>query len=254
MAVLLTHAGWNKPDGYLTITERTSAVGREAFAAIGCPDVGPTGLPIHEVFSRAVRLAAEQGHVPLSRAISDYAADVWTDGFVPPSEADLMAESSTADVEPATAPPLQSDRVEFVAPEASDIIEYSVSPRSGEKARREESQLVKRFESWLTSQGHQIERARIRPIGEANYLVTDTYDVDSKVLYEAKSSCDRATIRLAVGQLLDYLRFLPDADGAILLPDEPSYDLQSFVAACGLGLTYASADTWIEVPPPHEDA
>jgi hypothetical protein len=170
-----------------------------------------------------------------------------------PESADLIADSLAAEPRPAVARPLESVRVEFVPPEASDVIEYPVSPRSGEKARREESQLVKRFESWLTSRGHQIERARIRPIGEANYLFTDTYDVDSKILYEAKSSCDRATIRLAVGQLLDYLRFLPEAGGAILLPDEPTYDLQSFVAACGLGLTYPSEGGWIEVPPPHGD-
>ena len=80
--------------------------------------------------------------------------------------------------------------------------------------------------------------------------MTDTYDVDSNILYEAKSSCDRATIRLAVGQLLDYLRFLPEARGVVLLPDEPGYDLQALLASCGLGLTYPAGSEWVEVLPP----
>lgn len=416
VATLLTHVGWNKPDGYLTIHKGTTAVGRQALAAIGCPDIGPTGLPLREVLNRVARLAADRDHARLAGAISEYAAHVWSgetpspsptlggagettqqvasdwalpvrsarvalgigvqgrdrgqgqaldveravgwlawldashagglasanlsneiaraatgfyakyglaisEGTVPsqefvtrcidvlelagveadlisrlrehyrvprgtgegngagpailtddenpsshrtanelhvdwprpPETADLIKDSLAAESGPATARPVASDRVEFVPPEISEVIEYPVSPRSGEKARREESQLVKRFESWLTSRGHRIERAKIRPIGESSYLFTDTYDVDSKILYEAKSSSDRATVRLAVGQLLDYLRFLPEAGGAVLLPDEPTYDLQKFVAACGLGLTYPSEGGWIELSPPHGD-
>ncbi len=38
--------------------------------------------------------------------------------------------------------------------------------------------------------------------------MTDTYDAATGTLYEAKAKSDRATIRLAVGQLLDYLALL----------------------------------------------
>lgn len=430
LATLLTHVGWNKPEGFLSIHAGTSTVGRESFAAIGLPDTGPTDLPIREVLSRAARLAAEQGHTPLSLAISNYAAELWPtqedmgannapiqpgpvdaqalldhtrsatntipvrdqwgeatfnerqgslrrwakrqmvdtqmllaveralrhhgwhsadsmpeasaypsskgqpareakesvlagvlprecfngwpadagartttgeqayacllalqtagapselmDPFIEAYGVTLPAEQLTSEnvslaipnvasteadeledranpperesaSEVAAVPARIGDRVELVPPEASAVIEYAVAPRSGEKARRDESQLVKQLEAWLTAEGRQVRRARIRPIGESNHLVTDTYDVDLKVLYEAKSSSDRATVRLAVGQLLDYLRFLPGAVGVVLLPDEPSYDLQAFVAACGLGVTYPSDGRWIQLPPPTDD-
>src|SRR5699024_10941841 len=92
--------------------------------------------------------------------------------------------------------------------------------------------------------GHEVGRVRITVPGERHTLVTDSYDVTTKTLYEAKSGVDRATVRLGVEQLLDYLRFLPDATGALLLPAEPSADLRAFLRACGLGLAYKKLGSW----------
>ena len=89
-----------------------------------------------------------------------------------------------------------------------------------------------------------MQRLLIRPIGESDSLVTDTYDVTGGVLYEAKSKADRATIRLGIGQLLDYLRFVDDVKGSLLLPLEPSYDLRSLIFACGLSVTYPKDGSW----------
>jgi hypothetical protein len=77
-------------------------------------------------------------------------------------------------------------------------------------------------------------------------MYTDLHDVTTNRLYEAKSAVDRATIRLAVGQLLDYLRFLSDTAGFLLLPSEPSEDLAEFIHECGLGLVYENGNDWIE--------
>jgi len=140
--------------------------------------------------------------------------------------------------------PGDGPRVELVPPEASNVVEYRTTPAAGDSARRLESVLVKEFEQWLVMQGHDVQRAQIRPIGEAAPLVTDTYDVTSDVLYEAKSKSDRATIRLGVGQLLDYLRFLP-AKGSLLLPSNPSDDLRSFIFSCGLSVTFPQDSSWV---------
>jgi len=135
-------------------------------------------------------------------------------------------------------------RVELIPPEASNVVEYRTTPAAGESACRLESVLVKEFEQWLVMQGHDVRRVQILPIGEAAPLVTDTYDVTRAVLYEAKSTSDRATIRLGVGQLLDYLRFLP-VKGSLLLPSNPSDDLRSFIFSCGLSVTFPQGSSWI---------
>ena len=136
-------------------------------------------------------------------------------------------------------------RVKVVPPEASNVLEYRTTPTAGEGARRSESLLVKEFERWLAMKGHEVGRAQIRPVGENAPLVTDTYDVTDSVLYEAKSSADRATIRLGVGQLLDYLRFLPGVKGSLLLPSDPSYDLRLFIFSCGFSVTYRQGSSWV---------
>ena len=135
-------------------------------------------------------------------------------------------------------------RVTIVPPEDCKVVEYATTPSTGSTARRSESVLVKDFERWLIADGHEVQRLLIRPIGESDSLVTETYDVTGGVLYEAKSKADRATIRLGIGQLLDYLRFVDDVKGSLLLPLEPSYDLRSLIFACGLSVTYPKDGSW----------
>jgi hypothetical protein len=132
----------------------------------------------------------------------------------------------------------------FVNSEKSIATEYETTPSTGNVAQRVEGALVWRFEEHLRSEGHVVGRVRIRVPDETHSLVTDTYDRTTGVLYEAKSSSDRATVRLAVGQLLDYLRFIPDAKGALLLPEQPSEDLINFIHSCGFALTFAKGDHW----------
>lgn len=137
-------------------------------------------------------------------------------------------------------------RVELVPSEVNLVLdfEYETTPRAGRIASRDEAKLVLQFENWLRNQGHDLQRARIPIEGQRHSLVTDTYDVTAQVLYEAKSGSDRATVRLGIGQLMDYLRFLPEARGALLLPEEPAPDLRSLIASCGFGLAYRALGQW----------
>lgn len=135
-------------------------------------------------------------------------------------------------------------RVRFVASELAARDEYDRAAVTGVRARRREAQLTQQFEEFLTSVGHEFGRLRIAVPGESADLVTDTFDMTAQVLYEAKAGIDRMTIRLGVGQLLDYLRYLPDAQGALLLPGNPSQDLEAFIASCGLALVWPDSGSW----------
>jgi hypothetical protein len=133
----------------------------------------------------------------------------------------------------------------MVPSEENTALEFELAPTTGSIAKREEAQLVAHFENWLRNRSHEPQRLRIKIPGERHELVTDTYDTTDGVLYGAKSKSDRATVRLAIGQLLDYLRFAPDASGSILLPDEPTADVKRLVHSVGFRITYRKLGSWI---------
>ncbi|GHH63658.1 hypothetical protein GCM10017673_04980 [Streptosporangium violaceochromogenes] len=93
------------------------------------------------------------------------------------------------------------------------------------EAERKESSLVQALADYLRGKGHAISRHQMLPKGETRPLFTDLYDGDLNLLVEAKGSVTRENVRMAIGQLADYGRFLPDATRAILLPAEPRADL-----------------------------
>ena len=108
VATLLTHVGWNSPDGLLSLHRSTSHVGREAFAAVGFAEEGPTGVSIPEVLMRAARLSTDQGFARLARQIVGFVAESWPErferiggglyqGIDSASSDDLVAESSAVD-------------------------------------------------------------------------------------------------------------------------------------------------------------
>lgn len=132
-----------------------------------------------------------------------------------------------------------------VPSEQSEVEQYQHAPRPAVVAAREEASLVRAFEAHLRAQGHEVGRVRVAIAGVKYSLVTDTYDFTARHLYEAKSSSDRASVRLAIGQLIDYLRFLPLASGGILLQAEPSPDLKELVWAAGFSVTYRRGGEWI---------
>ena len=87
-----------------------------------------------------------------------------------------------------------------------------------------EATLTERFRARLLGVGHEVTRYRITFAGLPP-LYTDLADATSHVLYEAKGSSDRMSVRLALGQVLDYGRCLANMDLAVLLPNDPVPDL-----------------------------
>lgn len=160
--------------------------------------------------------------------------------------------SAQDDEDTSTTPTASADeaeaQIQLVASENNTASEYEIQPKTGTIARRDEGRLVAQFEGWLRGRKHDVKRVRIRIPGERHELITDTYDSTDSILYEAKSGADRATIRLGIGQILDYLRFLPEARGRLLLPQEPAPDLKLLIKSCGLGLAYPDLGSWIIEP------
>jgi hypothetical protein len=117
-----------------------------------------------------------------------------------------------------------------------------VSPSSTPyEAERREQKLVLDFESHLKGLGHEVCRNRVLPPGEARPLLTDLYDATIGLLVEAKGTVQRNAIRMAIGQLADYKRFIDGGNPnhlAVLLPTEPRKDLCELILSQGIDLIY----------------
>ena len=75
-------------------------------------------------------------------------------------------------------------------------------------------------------------------------LIQDYKGQERHLLIEVKSSTNIADVRLAVGQLLDYRRFVnkPDTtDLAVLLPEEPNAHVCELLKACDILLLWFEA-------------
>ncbi|MEU1801801.1 restriction endonuclease [Streptomyces sp. NPDC019937] len=101
------------------------------------------------------------------------------------------------------------------------------------EAERRESKLVLDFSAYLRTKGYQVNRQRILPEEETRPLLTDLYVPDLDLLIEAKGSVTRENMRMALGQLLDYNRFVRAKYQAVLVPSRPRADLIELATAAG---------------------
>jgi len=114
------------------------------------------------------------------------------------------------------------------------------------EAERREASLALRFRDHLVSQGHVVTRLQILPEGEAKPIFSDLYVAATGLLVEAKGSVERGAIRMALGQLLDYRRFVPNARCVLLLPSKPRADLVALIESAGVGLCWQEGDQFQE--------
>jgi hypothetical protein len=88
---------------------------------------------------------------------------------------------------------------------------------------RREQTLLLEFKALLQAQGRDATRLRIQPPGEARPLYCDLYDKMRNNLVEAKGSGTRGAVRMAIGQLADYARFIdPSPKRSVLVPQRPA--------------------------------
>lgn len=129
-------------------------------------------------------------------------------------------------------------RVKNVPIESRYTEHIVVNPRELYRAQRRESALVQEFSSWMERKGHIVRRWMITPANETRAIFTDIFVEDLNTLVEAKGTIDRAAIRMAIGQLLDYRRFSKTKPPtcAVLLPSLPGKDLRKLLAYAGVGI------------------
>ncbi|MDQ0831545.1 hypothetical protein QF032_003389 [Streptomyces achromogenes] len=110
--------------------------------------------------------------------------------------------------------------------------------RESYEAERREGKLVLDFSAYLRTKGYRVNRQRILPEGETRPLLTDLYVPDLDLLIEAKGSVTRENMRMALGQLLDYNRFVRAKYQAVLVPSKPRPDLAELAKAAGQAIIW----------------
>ncbi len=124
----------------------------------------------------------------------------------------------------------------------------SISQDAGEReAVRRESRLVREFVSHLEARGHEVSGVVVA-VGR-ELIRADLFDQTANVLYEAKAAADRLHIRMAIGQLLDYRRFIPSDALSVLVPVRPADDLCHLLFSLGIGVTWPNDSDWCELEP-----
>ncbi len=138
--------------------------------------------------------------------------------------------------------------VEVVPVEEQHTERAFVTPdRTPYESERREASLVSRYLLHLQSEGHRVSRLRVIPPGESCPLYNDLWDETSRELIEAKGSVSRDHLRQAVGQLLDYGRFVEAETHAVLVPGRPRDDLLAYLTSAGINTVYSEGEVWVRV-------
>ena len=82
------------------------------------------------------------------------------------------------------------------------------------------------------------------PAGESAPLYSDLWDETGLELVEAKGLVTREQLRSAVGQLLDYGRFVTAKTRTVLVPTRPRPDLLAYLTHAGVSAVYPEGDGW----------
>lgn len=130
-----------------------------------------------------------------------------------------------------TAPPIASE----VDVEAHNTESFEVSGQTTRTAVRREQPLVIAYMKRMEGRGSTIVRFRFRPPDTPAHLYNDVYDSTRGNLIEGKADASRPSIRMAIGQLMDYRRFAPTgAKLAVLTELRPHRDLEALLTSLGI--------------------
>jgi hypothetical protein len=112
---------------------------------------------------------------------------------------------------------------------------WVTTPAQMRRAVRRESQLVRDFATSLVAQGDSVQRTRIVPSSDTRAIFSDLVNETRDQLIEAKARGTRNEIRMAIGQLADYGRFVGSRTRrAVLLDARPDPDLMGLLESQGI--------------------
>jgi hypothetical protein len=195
-----------------------------------------------------VHILTSQGHTPEARSF--WWTNLWEEdhGLRPVGEtaATLRARDEALIGKPMF-PQLRSNRhdrvgesqiarpagVTDVALEAQLTASFVVEARNPTTVSRKEAKLVRRYVDSIERVGSTATRKRI-DVGGPAPLYADLFDHAREELIEAKSSSSRDDVRLALGQLLDYRRYVKPRSMAVLLPADPGADMIELLHSHGI--------------------
>lgn len=142
--------------------------------------------------------------------------------------------------------PKRDARAEQVPLENQNSTTFATSGTEPAIAEKREQLLIEAFKAELTARGRTYSRWQITPPESTRPIFTDVYDATSGVLYEAKSEASRNNVRLGLGQILDYRRYLPKVQKfSLLLPAAPHVDLLFLLASYGVGTVWRDPGTGV---------
>ncbi len=177
--------------------------------------------------------------------------DVW-DGYA--SDEEALAATAEALREGRGVLAVQSaeqTRAQVVEVEAQHVEQFQVSVPSQEiEATRREQSLVLSYRDHLKGLGHRATRHRYPLYGSGPALVCDLVDETALVLYEAKGDVRRSSVRMAIGQLLDYRRFEPASMSlAVLLPRQPAKDIIRLIGSVNSSAVWRTKEGFESIHP-----
>lgn len=131
---------------------------------------------------------------------------------------------------------------EFVPTENQSVEHFTTDFTSASTSQRRESILVQSYLKYRHKMGRpKLSRLKIKPSGEAQYLYSDLFSATENELIESKGTVTRESIRMAIGQLFDYRRFVKgDSRLSILVPECPRPDLVKLLLSLNISIIYSS--------------
>ena len=99
--------------------------------------------------------------------------------------------------------------------------------------------LIDELKLYLMRQGHEVKRLVYRPSGEIKPILNDLY-IEAKgfdCLYQISPRLTRESIRIALGECLDFTRFT-DAKAYIVTKNEPREDLVKLCLSQNVGVIF----------------
>ena len=181
------------------------------------------------------------------------AAEVWDRYASDEDKLAAIAAAVAGGIEPPTARPTEPARPQVIEAEveAQHAERFQVSvPDQVREADRRESTLVLDYRDHLASQGRRVTR-HLYPLHEGGSpLACDLVDETEHVLYEAKGDLRRPSVRMAIGQLLDYRRFeRTPMSIAVLLPRQPAQDLVDLICSVPASAVWRTTDGFASSQP-----
>ncbi|BCL30358.1 hypothetical protein ACFFS2_28920 [Streptomyces aurantiacus] len=135
----------------------------------------------------------------------------------------------------------------IVEPPSKRASESRRSAQPSTVAEHRKIRLLDEYLRFLEEQQHKVFAYQIKIAGTRSVLKTDLYDSTDHVLYCVKGESSREEVRMAIGQLKDYVRHIDPANPklAVLLPENPHEDLQDLLIREGISLVYQDGEEYL---------